>query len=287
MYIPYPQFKYRLSLFYLNSCLPSSLLWNTGLYLLWVQHQSWSQSPFKLHHHRSSPTSPIQIQSPFRHNLNTYWYCSPYIIPLYGPLTFTYIGSSCHDCSSVLAPMIFFLAKVHVQYNPPWFILQLFSMSIWHMLIISPLSHTVYCPVNLSLLNMSTLATVKLLVKTISVLSNSLSDAVLKGSKDDKIWSVMNIEECDTPNETFNRWFNALFVEDWCNPDGHIHHVYQGKLRMSLLVPYLLKINWTSFLIGSHEDQTTMSHHRAEISSVYIKFSWWFYSGAFHTNKEG
>jgi hypothetical protein len=51
---------------------------------------------------------------------------------------------------------------------------------------------------------MSTLATIKLLVKEISSLSNSLSDAVLKGSKDDKIWSVMKAEECNTPHETFN-----------------------------------------------------------------------------------
>ena len=55
MYVLHPQFKYQLSLFYLNLCLlshlclPSSILWNTGPYLLWVQHQSWSQSLFKLH----------------------------------------------------------------------------------------------------------------------------------------------------------------------------------------------------------------------------------------------
>ena len=28
---------------------PSSTFWNTGPYLLWAQHQSWSQSPFELH----------------------------------------------------------------------------------------------------------------------------------------------------------------------------------------------------------------------------------------------
>ena len=30
-------------------CLPSSTFWNTGLYLSWAQHQSWSQSLFKVH----------------------------------------------------------------------------------------------------------------------------------------------------------------------------------------------------------------------------------------------
>jgi len=52
---------------------------------------------------------------------------------------------------------------------------------------------------------MSTLATINLLIKEIGVLSNSLSDAVPKGSKDDKIWSVMEAEKCNTPHKTFNR----------------------------------------------------------------------------------
>jgi hypothetical protein len=52
---------------------------------------------------------------------------------------------------------------------------------------------------------MSTLATIKQLVKEISTLSNFLLDSVPKGTKDDKIWSVMNSEECETPHKTFNR----------------------------------------------------------------------------------
>ena len=51
---------------------------------------------------------------------------------------------------------------------------------------------------------MSTLTTIRQIVKDISAFSNSLSDSVLKKSRDDKIWSVMNTEECDTPHETFN-----------------------------------------------------------------------------------
>ena len=86
MYVLLLQFKYQLSLFYLNLCSQvssiyfvylCSTLWNTGPYLLWAQHQSWNQSPFKLHplltntdQHRSSLTSPIQLQSTFRHDLN-------------------------------------------------------------------------------------------------------------------------------------------------------------------------------------------------------------------------
>ncbi|KAF8808695.1 hypothetical protein BYT27DRAFT_7041185, partial [Phlegmacium glaucopus] len=84
------------------------------------------------------------------------------------------------------------------------------------------------------------------LIKEISTLSNSLLDSVLKGSKDDKIWSVMNTEECDSPHETFNRRFNALFAEDCCDSDGCLHHVRQGKFGMGLVVSYLSKINWTT-----------------------------------------
>jgi hypothetical protein len=94
---------------------------------------------------------------------------------------------------------------------------------------------------------MSTLTTIRQLVKEISALSNSLSDSVPKGTKDDKIWSVMNSEECETPHETFNRRFDALFAEDCRDSDGHLHHVRQGKLGMGLVVSYLSKINWTSF----------------------------------------
>ena len=50
----------------------------------------------------------------------------------------------------------------------------------------------------------STIAAIKLLVKKIATLSNSLSDTMPKGSKDDKIWFVMDFEECENPHETFN-----------------------------------------------------------------------------------
>jgi hypothetical protein len=92
---------------------------------------------------------------------------------------------------------------------------------------------------------MSTPETVKQLVKEISALSSSLSDAVPKGSKDDKIWSVLNTKEGDTPHETFNRRFDALFGEDCRDPGGRLHHIRQGKLGMGLVISYLSKLNWT------------------------------------------
>lgn len=87
---------------------------------------------------------------------------------------------------------------------------------------------------------------VKQLVREISTLSCSLSDAVPKGLKGDKIWVVMNTEEGETSHETFNRRFDALFGEDCRDSDGHLQHVRQGKLGMGTVVSYLSKINWTS-----------------------------------------
>jgi hypothetical protein len=92
----------------------------------------------------------------------------------------------------------------------------------------------------------TSVATIRLLIKDIGSLSNSLLDSVPKGSKDDKIWSVMNSEERDTPHETFNRRFDAMFAEDCRNSDGRLHYVRQGKLGMGLVVSYLSKINWTT-----------------------------------------
>ena len=71
---------------------------------------------------------------------------------------------------------------------------------------------------------------IKLLVKEIGSLSTSLADSVLKGTKDDKIWSVLNKEERDTPHETFNSRFDALFAEDCRDSNGRLHYIRQGKL---------------------------------------------------------
>jgi hypothetical protein len=94
---------------------------------------------------------------------------------------------------------------------------------------------------------MSTVTTIRLLVKEITSLSLSLADSVPKGSKDDKIWSVLNADECDSPHEMFNSRFDALFAEDCRDADGRLHHLRQGKLGMGLVVLYISKINWADF----------------------------------------
>lgn len=94
---------------------------------------------------------------------------------------------------------------------------------------------------------MCTAETIKQLVKDISALSASLSDGVPKGSKDDKIWAIMNTKEGDTPHETFNRRFDVLFGEDCRDSHGRLHYVRQGKFGMGLVISYLSKVDWTDF----------------------------------------
>jgi hypothetical protein len=97
---------------------------------------------------------------------------------------------------------------------------------------------------NVSELNMSNIMSTRLLVREIGTLSCSLSDSVLKGSKDNKIYSVMNSGECNTPHETFNQCFDTLFAKDCRDSEGHLLHVCKGKLGMGLVVLYISKINW-------------------------------------------
>ena len=92
----------------------------------------------------------------------------------------------------------------------------------------------------------TSVATIKQLVKEITALSTSLLDSVPKGTKDDKIWSVMNTDELDNPHETFNRRFDAMFGDDCRDSVGRLHYVRQGKLGMGLVVSYLSRINWST-----------------------------------------
>jgi hypothetical protein len=149
---------------------------------------------------------------------------------------------------SLAHPSHFFLTQKHVQYDPLWPVAQLFMTMKPPVLVVNlfPSTLAVHCPTSSkSVPGMTTLETVKQLVKEISTLSSSLSDAVPKGSKDDKIWSVMNTKEGDTPHETFNRRFDALFGEDCRDSGGRLHYVRQGKLGMGLVTSYLSKINWS------------------------------------------
>jgi hypothetical protein len=86
--------------------------------------------------------------------------------------------------------------------------------------------------------------TIKALVKDITTLSNALPQSIKQGTKDDKIWAVMNAGERDTAHETFNRRFDALFREDCRDASGRLLHICRGKLGLGLVTSYLSKIDW-------------------------------------------
>ncbi len=91
---------------------------------------------------------------------------------------------------------------------------------------------------------MSTIAAIKTLVKDISILSNGLPPSIQQATKDDKIWSVMNTDQCDTVHKTFNQRFDAMFGEDCQDSAGHLQYVRKGKLGMGLVCSYLSKCDW-------------------------------------------
>ena len=85
---------------------------------------------------------------------------------------------------------------------------------------------------------------IKNLVKNIASLSNVLPQSVQQGTKEDKIWCMMNAGERDTTHETFNCRFDAMFGEDCQDSSGRFLYIHRGKLGMGLVISYLSKIDW-------------------------------------------
>lgn len=92
---------------------------------------------------------------------------------------------------------------------------------------------------------MLTVAEITSLVTDICTLSNGLPSSVPNGSKEDKIWAVMNSDDGETPHETFNKRFDAMFGEDCRDLHGRLHHVRRGKLGIGLVCSYLTNLDWT------------------------------------------
>jgi hypothetical protein len=93
---------------------------------------------------------------------------------------------------------------------------------------------------------MSAAKQVKALVKEITSLSISLPQDVPYGTTEDKIWIVLNTAERETPWETFNHRFDAVFGEDCRDVNGRLHLLRQGKYGMGAVCMYLSRISWTS-----------------------------------------
>ena len=94
---------------------------------------------------------------------------------------------------------------------------------------------------------MPTVAEVQSLIKNIVTLSNNLPVSVPLGTKEDKIWTVMNMAEGDTAHETFNKHFDAMFGEDCQNSVGHLQYIHRGKHGLGLICSYLSSIDWTDY----------------------------------------
>jgi hypothetical protein len=62
-----------------------------------------------------------------------------------------------------------------------------------------------------------------------------LLQSIEQGTKEDKIWSMMNAGERDTADETFIHWFDGMFGEDCQDPNGCLLHIHRGKLGMGSL----------------------------------------------------
>jgi hypothetical protein len=89
---------------------------------------------------------------------------------------------------------------------------------------------------------MPNLQEIKSLVK-ISSISENLPETVPEGSPDDKLSVVMTGEEANSPWETLNWRFDAVFEGDCRDENGHFHHLRQrihGMGAVCRSVPILL-----------------------------------------------
>jgi hypothetical protein len=97
---------------------------------------------------------------------------------------------------------------------------------------------------------MPTVAKIQSLITNIITLSNNVPASVALGTKEDKIWTVLNAAEGDTAHEMFNKCFDAMFGEDCQNSAGCLQYICQGKLGLGLVCSYLSSIDWTdNFLL--------------------------------------
>jgi hypothetical protein len=93
---------------------------------------------------------------------------------------------------------------------------------------------------------MATIPRIKALIKSISVLSDSLPSSVLNATKNDKIYTVITMQKDGMVFETFNKQFDTLFAEDCHNLDGCLHYIHQGINDMGLMCVYLNKNDWSN-----------------------------------------
>jgi hypothetical protein len=80
----------------------------------------------------------------------------------------------------------------------------------------------------------------------------------------------MHSPECETPFETFNKRFDALFAEDCHNSDGRLDEIRQGKSGMGMVCSYLKKTNWSE---GFPLDLVQIKLQRLSVELRFLMYS--------------
>jgi hypothetical protein len=72
-----------------------------------------------------------------------------------------------------------------------------------------------------------------------------LPPTIPQGSSRCKITQVLDGPEYESPWQTFNKRFDALFTEDCRDEAGRLHHICHGEHEMDKVNNYLASINFT------------------------------------------
>ena len=96
---------------------------------------------------------------------------------------------------------------------------------------------------------MSSIHDIQATVSQIQTLCTELLSTIPQGSNRSKITQVLDGPEYESPWQTFNKRFNALFAEDCRDEAGRLHHICRGKYGMDKMNNYLASIDFTALLL--------------------------------------
>ena len=93
---------------------------------------------------------------------------------------------------------------------------------------------------------MSSIHDIQSSVSQIQTLCTELPSTIPIGSNRCKITQVLDGPECESPWQTFNKRFDALFAEDCRDEAGRLHHIRRGEHGMDKMNNYLASIDFTA-----------------------------------------
>jgi hypothetical protein len=80
----------------------------------------------------------------------------------------------------------------------------------------------------------------------IQALCMELPSTIPQSSNRCKITQVLDGPEYESPWQTFNKMFDALFAEDCHDEAGRLHHIHCGERGMDKVNNYLASIDFTA-----------------------------------------